>query len=39
MHNSLKNFVSEMGVNKVTYRRNQQDNYLVSETVSQLCNN
>ena len=32
-------FLSEMGVNKVRYRRNQRDNYPVSETVSQLCNN
>ena len=32
-------FLSEMGVNKVRYRRNRRDNYLVSETVSQLCNN
>ena len=32
-------FLSRMDVNKVRYRRNWQDNYLVSETVSQLCNN
>ena len=32
-------FLSEMDVNKVRYRRNWRDNYLVSETVSQLCNN
>ena len=32
-------FLSEMGVNKVRYRRNRRDNYLVGETVSQLCNN
>ena len=31
-------FLSEMGVNKVRYQRNQRDNYLVSETVTQLCN-
>ena len=31
-------FLSE-NVNKVGYRRNWRDNYLVSETVSQLCNN
>ena len=32
-------FLSEMrGVNRVGYRRNRRDNYLVSETVSQLCN-
>ena len=33
------NFMSEMGVNKVRDRRNRRDNYLVSEIVSQLCNN
>ena len=32
-------FMSEMGVNKVGYRRNRRDNFLVSETVSQLCDN
>ena len=32
-------FMSEMGVNKVRDRRNRRDNYLVSEIVSQLCNN
>ena len=32
-------FLSEMGVNKVRDRRNRRDNYLVSEIVSQLCNN
>ena len=32
-------FMSEMGVNKVRDRRNRRDNYLVSEVVSQLCNN
>ena len=32
-------FLSKMVVNKVRYRRNWRDNYLVSETVSQLCNN
>ena len=36
---SSNNFLSEMDVNKVRYRRNWRDNYLVSETVSQLCNN
>ena len=32
-------FMSELGVNKVRDRRNQRDNYLVSEIASQLCNN
>ena len=32
-------FMSEMGVDKVRDRRNRRDNYLVSEIVSQLCNN
>ena len=32
-------FMSEMGVNKVRDRRNRRDNYLVSDIVSQLCNN
>ena len=32
-------FMSAMGVNKVRDRRNRRDNYLVSEIVSQLCNN
>ena len=32
-------FLSEMGVNKVRDQRNRRDNYLVSEIVSQLCNN
>ena len=32
-------FMSEMGVNKVSFRRNPRDNYLVSEIVSQLCSN
>ena len=32
-------FLSEMEVNKVRYQRNWRDNYLVSESVSQLCNN
>ena len=32
-------FMSEMGVNKVRDQRNRRDNYLVSEIVSQLCNN
>ena len=29
-------FLSEMDVNKIRYRMNWRDNYLVSETVSQL---
>ena len=32
-------FLSKMDVNKVRYLRNWRDNYLVSEIVSQLCNN
>ena len=32
-------FLSEMGVNKVRDQRNRRDNYLVSEIVSELCNN
>ena len=32
-------FLSEMGVNKVRDQRNRRDNYLVSDVVSQLCNN
>ena len=38
--NSSNNLFERNGsVNKVRYRRNWRDNYLVSETVSQLCNN
>ena len=32
-------FLSEIGVNKDWDLRNRQDNYLVSEIVSQLCSN